>query len=52
MGSRPPIRAWDTCVHGSWPITPVGVGDPIEPVVVERDDDAVGRRVHVGLEWV
>ena len=26
------------------------VGDAVEPVVVERDEDAVGRGVHVGLE--
>ncbi len=49
MGSRPSTRGSRTTEQGS-SATPCAVGDPVEAVVVEGEQDPVGRHVHVGLE--
>ncbi len=50
MGSRPPTLAVRTTSHGSLAMSPSLIGDPIEDVVVEGEQHAVGRHVHVGLD--
>ena len=49
-GSRPPIRAAATSAAVSSEIRPTAVGHPVQGVVVEKHQDAVGRGVHIRFE--
>ena len=50
IGSVPPMRAWRTSLHGQLGEHAGAIGDPVQFVVVERDQHAVGGQVHIGLE--